>query len=427
MAARLRRYARFLTSIEIWPVGFLVVASLISSRLLLPAFALALLFWPVRYLASSRLSQRTSLDWAILLLALTTVASLWVTSFPDITFPQVYRLLGGMALFYAIVNWTDSVSRLRWMESGTIAAGLLLALLAPFSVQWDISKFPFIPAGLYQRFIQLFSDTVNPNVMAGNLAILLPIALGWLVFGWRQLSWRQRTLASAAVLMVLGMVFLTQSRGAWLALGVVVIAMITLRWGWGWLVSLGMTLAGSLSAYLIGFKQVADFLLRGTSLGGLDGRLEVWTRAVFLIQDFPLTGVSIGTFGRVADTLYPFFQYAPGKIDHAHNLFLQVAVDLGIPGLIAWLSILSLVTLASWQIYHRGRVKMNLMAAGLGAGLLCSQIALVVHGLTDAVTWGMVRPAPLVWVVWALAIAGCAVYNKTGVPQPAPSEISGPG
>jgi hypothetical protein len=32
--------------------------------------------------------------------------------------------------------------------------------------------------------------------------------------------------------------------------------------------------------------------------------------------------------------------------------------------------------------------------AGLGAGLLHSQLALVLHGLTDAVTWGMVRLAP---------------------------------
>jgi putative inorganic carbon (HCO3(-)) transporter len=45
--------------------------------------------------------------------------------------------------------------------------------------------------------------------------------------------------------------------------------------------------------------------------------------------------------------------------------------------------------------------------------LLCSQVALVVHGLTDAVTWGMVRPAPLVWALWGLAMASGYVV-KTG-------------
>ncbi len=57
------------------------------------------------------------------------------------------------------------------------------------------------------------------------------------------------------------------------------------------------------------------------------------------------------------------------------------------------------------------------MAAGLGAGLLCSQLALAVHGITDAVTWGMVRPAPFVWAIWGLAVAGCYVLMEK-MPSP---------
>ena len=408
--AWLRRLAQLLSSVEIWPVGILVAAGMLSSRLLLPALVAALLFWPIRYVAAGRLSQRTSPDLAIVLLVLASLFSLWVTFSPETTDPQVYRLLGGIALYYAIINWTDSVSRLRWVVSGVIVASLLLALIAPFSVQWDISKLPFIPAGLYERFTQVFSDAINPNVMAGSLVILLPIALGWLLFGWRQVSRRQRIMVAGVALIVLGVLFLTQSRGAWLALGTAVIVLIALRWRWGWLATLGLSLAGIISSYLIGFSRILDFFVRSSSLGGLDGRLEIWTRAVFLIQDFPFTGVGMGTFGRAADTLYPFFMYAPGTIDHAHNLFLQVGVDLGIPGLIAWCVILALVCLASWQLYRLGRLRMNALAAGLGAGLICSQVALIIHGLTDAVTWGMVKPAPLVWVVWALAMAARAVY-----------------
>jgi putative inorganic carbon (HCO3(-)) transporter len=408
--AWLRRLAQLLSSVEIWPVGILVAAGMLSSRLLLPALVAALLFWPIRYVAAGRLSQRTSPDLAIVLLVLASLFSLWVTFSPETTYPQVYRLLGGIALYYAIINWTDSVSRLRWVVSGVIVASLLLAFIAPFSVQWDISKLPFIPAGLYERFTQVFSDAVNPNVMAGSLVILLPIALGWLLFGWRQVSRRQRIMVGGVALIVLGVLFLTQSRGAWLALGIAVIVLIALRWRWGWLAALGLSLAGIISAYLIGFSRILDFFIRSSSLGGLDGRLEIWTRAVFLIQDFPFTGVGMGTFGRAADTLYPFFMYAPGTIDHAHNLFLQVGVDLGIPGLIAWCVVLALVCLASWQLYRLGRLRMNALAAGLGAGLICSQVALIIHGLTDAVTWGMVKPAPLVWVVWALAMAARAVY-----------------
>ena len=108
-----------------------------------------------------------------------------------------------------------------------------------------------------------------------------------------------------------------------------------------------------------------------------------------------------------------FFHIAPGAILHAHNLFLQIGVDLGIPGLIAWLAILLVVLALSWKLYRYGRVHQNVQCAALGAGLLCSQLALVVHGMTDAVTWGMVRPAPLVWAIWGLAVAGWYVCIQT--------------
>ena len=123
-----------------------------------------------------------------------------------------------------------------------------------------------------------------------------------------------------------------------------------------------------------------------------------------MIQDFPFTGVGLGLFGNVADSLYPFFLAAPGSVPHAHNLFLQVAVDLGLPGLIAWSSILIGAIVSAWQIYRTGKKQSNAWFVGLGAGFLCTQIALIVHGIFDAVTWGAVRPAPILWAVWGLII-----------------------
>ncbi len=57
---------------------------------------------------------------------------------------------------------------------GIILLGLLLALFAPFSVEWAVDKLTFIPANLYQRFLVLVKDYVHPNVLAGSLVLLLP-------------------------------------------------------------------------------------------------------------------------------------------------------------------------------------------------------------------------------------------------------------
>jgi putative inorganic carbon (HCO3(-)) transporter len=148
-----------------------------------------------------------------------------------------------------------------------------------------------------------------------------------------------------------------------------------------------------------------DILLSNDTLGSLNGRMEVWSRAIYMIQDFPFTGIGMGTFTPVADALYPFFLAEPGSISHAHNLFLQVGVDLGIPGLLAWLAIWMLVLVTAWQVYQHGRAIHDGWVMGLGAALCCSQLALVTHGLLDAVTWGMVKPAPIVWALWGLTMA----------------------
>ena len=149
--------------------------------------------------------------------------------------------------------------------------------------------------------------------------------------------------------------------------------------------------------------------------------MEIWSRALYMVQDFPFTGIGMGSFEHVADLLYPLFIAPGGGITHAHNLFLQVAVDLGLPGLIAWLSILILVVAVSWRAYRRTD---DVWLTGLGAGLLCSQGALLVHGIANVSVWGEIRSAPIVWALWGLAMASHVPGH--GSPDPAPSVADTP-
>jgi len=125
----------------------------------------------------------------------------------------------------------------------------------------------------------------------------------------------------------------------------------------------------------------------------------------------------MGTFKQVANSIYPFFLAGPdAEIPHAHKIFLQVGVDLGLHGLVAWLALLILVCVCAWLVYRRGRRQGDAVLAALGAGLLASQVALVVHGLTDAATWGT-RPAVVVWAIWGLAMAAFMLVNKEEDPS----------
>lgn len=405
LLARLRAIASYLARFEFWAVTGMTAASFISVRLLPAAVITAAVFWLLRWIASGRPTRRTPVDGAVLLMMVMVLVTLWATAIPEKTIPQVYRLLTGVAIFYAILNWAKHLKHLQLLLLGISLAGFGLSLFAVFSVEWP-NKLPFIPQQLYEKFAILVSDTVNPSVMAGSLVLLLPIPLARLLFAWGKMRWAERFIHGEAVVVMLIFIGLTQSRGSWLALGTVFLALVILRWKRGWLALLPAAAGGLAAIARLGLPRLIEMVFSGSAISSWDGRKEIWSRALYMIQDFPFTGIGMGSFTDVADALYPFFSYSPGTVNHAHNLFLQVAVDLGIPGLLAWLMILLTVIALAWKIYRHGSKQLDLPVASLGAGLLCSQLALAVHGLTDAVTWGMVKPAPLVWVVWGVSVAG---------------------
>jgi putative inorganic carbon (HCO3(-)) transporter len=400
-----------LASIEIWIISACVLLSMLYPDALLGAVVIGVFFWFIRRLTGGQFTVRTPIDISVLLLLLMIPINLWATAIPSKTYPQVYRLLTGVILLYSMVNWGRTSTRIRWLVFGVVLGTFFLALFSTISVEWTQQKLLFIPASIYDRFILLVKDTVHRNVMAGNLVILFPVTLGLLLFAWKEHSGWNRFLLFMVACTVFGILILTQSRGALLALGVVLLMLITLRWKWGWITIPFSLLAASGIIAFLGADKFVEILSSGVSLGGLEGRLEVWSRAIYMIQDFPITGVGLGLFGDVADNLYPFFLNPVGSVPHAHNLFLQIAVDVGIPGLIVWLSILFIVLALSWQLYRFGRQREDHWTTGLGAGLFCSQLALIVHGFLDAVTWGAVRPVPIVWALWGLTSAAW-IYNR---------------
>jgi len=408
MLSRIRRGARVLASIEIAPVALAIAAS-VSFKTLLPyALGVAALFWLVRLLAYGRLTVRTPADWPVVMMALLVPVTLWTTAYLQVTLPEVCRLLTGIALYYAIVNWATSPRKLRWLVTGLAAAGLLLALSGLVMVDWLIRKEVIFSGSVYEQLPAPVPQAMHPNTMGAVLAILCAMVSAMLLFAWHEHGLARRILSGFAVTGMVAVLLLTQSRGGLLGLAIALTLVIALRWHRGWLVFIPLGLAGVAAICVPGPRNLLEFAAVSGAMRSLQGRIEVWLRAIYAIEDFPLTGVGMGTFGWVASVLYPF---STSPVSYTHNLFLQVGVDLGLPGVVAWLAILILILVSAWELYRQGRNRGNLWAAGLGAGLLGSQTALVVHGMVDAtswITWAMV----VVWGLWGIAMAGERVLGE---------------
>ena len=104
----------------------------------------------------------------------------------------------------------------------------------------------------------------------------------------------------------------------------------------------------------------------------------------------------------------------PGTdLGHAHNTWLQVALDLGLPGLVAYLAVWwSTIVMLLQTLRHTARVAPYLQALALGLlGALAGSFG---YGLTDTVALGA-RPGFLWWMLLALAVLAWRQSRELGL------------
>ncbi len=399
------------------PFWVLALAPLIllPGRLLPPAWQplavlLLFLFWPIRWLVDRRLLPPAPLNLALSLLLLWLPVNIWASPTTDVACQAAGYLLLGVTGYAAAAGWPPFVDRPQRLARLLVALGAALALLGPLVAIRDqpwqlIAPLQQAAAPVVDRL----GETINPNILAGALVVLLPLTVALALplpkpagepGGTPGGRWPVQAALLALAALMLGVILLADSRGAVLAAGVALLIVLCLRWPrllWG------VLLAGVLAALWLGWRGDMGLLERlgsGGAVGGLDERLEIWSRALYAIQDFSFTGVGIGAYNQVIPLLYPYFLIAPSvDIPHAHNLVLQVAIDLGIPGLIAWLAILMTVAIQAITLLRHGSSPLW----ALGAGVLGGLAAMLTHGMLDATLWGT-KLAFLPWLLYALAM-----------------------
>jgi O-antigen ligase len=217
----------------------------------------------------------------------------------------------------------------------------------------------------------------SPNNVALFVGRCAPFALAMLLY---RLSNLRRVVAGIALVIMVVAVLLTQSAGALLFGLPAAFAVVLVAWDW----KRGLLLTGVgivvlvLAILFVPRVQSAFNSGRESSLA----RVNVWTSAVNLIRERPVTGAGLDQFLYLYRSRYILPDaYKEPDLSHPHNILLDFWVSLGVGGLI----LLLLLQIGFWRavISARRRLRDDILSLALCAGLMGAMADFLAHGLID--------------------------------------------
>jgi putative inorganic carbon (HCO3(-)) transporter len=326
--------------------------------------------------------------------------NLWASVDRTMSWIAAGYLLFGLVLCLALIHWTPMRAQPERHAVLLAVLGCGLALISPPFVAWK-PEFRLFHLPLYDYLHSIpinIDETIHANVLAGALVVVFPILALLTIHGkWTNQQWLP-VFCGGLTFVILVILILTQSRGGYLAISCALFVIFLLHWP-QLLYAVPLAMFAIFAAVRqVGLQTILNAFSADSALGGWDIRLNVWQQSYYALVDFAYTGIGLGTFTLVIPLLYPLLGN-PEELPHAHNLFLQIGVDLGLPGLIAYLALLiNLFVMVISVLRNQPR---NSLYWTLAAGSLASLVAILTHGMLDAALWGT-KLAFMPWLLYAL-------------------------
>jgi O-antigen ligase len=303
---------------------------------------------------------------------------------PTDSLAAVLALLPPLGMIAAIA-WLKAY-RNDWLAAALIggtAAGVLLGVLQASSPDPENSFWY-----LYRRsnFGVATGFFANSNHMADLLLVAIPFiaALGSSVReGAKDVRMRSATLAMVGgglVVVILGLILNGSLAGYGLLLPVILASLLLLfaprlASAKSWLIGIGVI--SIVATALLWLSPVGGRVGTAESAMSVTSRKEILHHSVGIIDRFGLIGSGLGTYQRV---------YALGEnpaavdrvfVNHAHNDYLELAVETGLPGTLVLLLFLGWWGVAVWRMLISPAADQYAYAGAIGSA------AVLLHSLVD--------------------------------------------
>ena len=329
--------------------------------------------------------------WLLALLGIAVLAS-GVSPVPLAASKGLLKLISYLGV-YALLTKLLQTKPVWWdrLVASLLSGALLssvLALRQLYASTDELARWAD-PGSISEGAIRVYGPVGNPNLLAGYLLPVVPLAAVALL---RWSGWGQRLFAASTVLLSSAAVVFTYSRGGWLGLlaalsclGLLLILQSTRQWPRFWRRLLPLVvLVGGGCLLAIAATQIEPVRIRVVSLLAGRGdssnnfRINVWLTAIEMIQDRPWLGIGPGN--AAFNSIYPLYQLPKFNALSAYSVPLEVLVELGLPGLLVSLGLLSSTVTTALRALGQ-----DLRIAGVAIASLAAIAGLLTQGVTDTI------------------------------------------
>lgn len=262
---------------------------------------------------------------------------------------------------------------------------------------------------------RVYSYLGNPNLLGGYLLPAIALSLA-AIFVWQ--GWVQKTLAVIMTAVNSACLYFTDSRGAWLAMAVLIGVLLLLFYAWWreylprfWQIWLLPLVFGSLAGLLIiAFITLEPLRLRLMSIfaGREDSsnnfRINVWEACFKIIRDYPVIGIGPGH--DAFNQIYPRYMNSRYPALSAYSVYLEHVVEMGYLGFGCFLWLVTVTCNHGLQQLSYLRQTRNKRGLYLIAAIAATA-SLAFHGFVDTVWY-----RPQINTVWWLILAIVASFSE---------------
>lgn len=339
----------------------------------------------------------------LLFFSWTLLTTLWAVS------PAAARSLlptaAALVLLYAVAAcWRITAEQLSLLSRLAVAGGFLASLLITYLYFSGVTYGTWTQTS--RASLILDGRQANPNGVAAELLLPISIAVAWFLHAR---TWRGK-LAALAAFGIMGCAgLLTMSRAFIVALAVMLCVYL-------WRLRLNrrlLALGSALLAILVVMPTTFFFRLKEALPTHGAGRLDIWSAGLSALKTHWLPGAGLNNFPVVYQAYAGYASVFTGFNRGSHNMYLNVAVELGIVGFVLMVSALYI------EFRAVGRLRPSLK--GLPYLLAISFEAACWGMLADAFFGDLLWTKPF-WICWLFLALVVRVGREASAQaiQPAP-------